>query len=58
MVTPAVGAVVLVPFPFSDLSRSKLRPTLYDKAEAADLTSDERLTLRDYLKREIEARKK
>ena len=28
MVTPAVGAVVLVPFPFSDLSRSKLRPVL------------------------------
>ena len=28
MVTPAVGAVVLVPFPFSDLSASKLRPAL------------------------------
>ena len=28
MVTPAVGAVVLVPFPFSDLSRAKLRPAL------------------------------
>ena len=26
MVTPAAGAVVLVPFPFSDLSRAKLRP--------------------------------
>lgn len=26
MVTPSVGAVVLVPFPFSDLSQSKLRP--------------------------------
>jgi len=28
MVTPAVGAVVLVPFPFSDLTASKLRPAL------------------------------
>lgn len=28
MVTPAAGAVVLVPFPFSDLSRSKLRPAV------------------------------
>jgi mRNA interferase MazF len=28
MVTPAVGLVVLVPFPFSDLSDSKLRPAL------------------------------
>jgi mRNA interferase MazF len=28
MVTPAIGAVVLVPFPFSDLSASKLRPAL------------------------------
>ncbi|MFC0268686.1 type II toxin-antitoxin system PemK/MazF family toxin [Kushneria aurantia] len=28
MVAPAVGAVVLVPFPFSDLSASKLRPAL------------------------------
>lgn len=26
MVVPAVGKVVLVPFPFSDLSESKLRP--------------------------------
>lgn len=26
MVAPAVGQVVLVPFPFSDLSQSKLRP--------------------------------
>jgi mRNA interferase MazF len=26
VVTPAAGAVVLVPFPFSDLSRAKLRP--------------------------------
>jgi mRNA interferase MazF len=25
---PAAGSVVLVPFPFSDLSRSKLRPAL------------------------------
>lgn len=28
MVTPAAGTVVLVPFPFSDLSQSKLRPTI------------------------------
>ena len=28
MVSPAVGKVILVPFPFSDLSRSKLRPAV------------------------------
>lgn len=28
MVTPARGSVVLVPFPFSDLSQSKLRPAV------------------------------
>jgi mRNA interferase MazF len=28
MVTPAVGIVVLIPFPFSDLSRAKLRPAV------------------------------
>lgn len=28
MVTPTVGSVVLVPFPFSDLSEAKLRPEL------------------------------
>lgn len=28
MVTPAVGSVVLVRFPFSDLSASKLRPAV------------------------------
>ena len=28
MVTPAVGSIVLVPFPFSDLSQAKLRPAL------------------------------
>ncbi len=28
MVTPTARAVVLVPFPFSDLSRSKLRPAV------------------------------
>ena len=28
MVTPSAGTVVLIPFPFSDLSRSKLRPAV------------------------------
>ena len=28
MVSPAAGRIVLVPFPFSDLSKSKLRPTV------------------------------
>ena len=28
MVAPSAGAVVLVPFPFSDLSRTKLRPAV------------------------------
>ena len=28
MVSPAVGKVILVPFPFSDLSKSKLRPAV------------------------------
>ncbi|MBW3596315.1 MAG: type II toxin-antitoxin system PemK/MazF family toxin [Planctomycetes bacterium] len=28
MVTPTAGEVVLVPFPFSDLSRSKVRPAV------------------------------
>ena len=28
MVTPTVGLVVLVPFPFSDLSQAKLRPAV------------------------------
>ncbi|HEX9138090.1 MAG TPA: type II toxin-antitoxin system PemK/MazF family toxin [Nitrospirota bacterium] len=28
MVSPAVGKVILVPFPFSDLSESKLRPAV------------------------------
>lgn len=28
MVTPAIGLVVLVPFPFSDLSQSKVRPAV------------------------------
>ena len=28
MVAPAIGGVVLIPFPFSDLSASKLRPEL------------------------------
>lgn len=28
MVTPTAGAVVLVPFPFSDLSQTKLRPVI------------------------------
>lgn len=28
MVSPTAGSVVLVPFPFSDLSNSKLRPAI------------------------------
>ncbi len=28
MVRPAAGAVILLPFPFSDLSRSKFRPAV------------------------------
>lgn len=28
MVAPSVGEVILVPFPFSDLSQSKLRPAI------------------------------
>jgi mRNA interferase MazF len=28
MVTPAAGAIVLIPFPFSDLSQAKLRPAV------------------------------
>jgi mRNA interferase MazF len=28
VVTPAAGQIVLIPFPFSDLSRSKLRPEM------------------------------
>jgi hypothetical protein len=28
MVTPSAGDVVLVPFPFSDLSQSKVRPAV------------------------------
>ena len=28
MATPTVGAVILVPFPFSDLTNSKLRPAV------------------------------
>ena len=28
MVTPSAGSVILVPFPFSDLSHSKLRPAI------------------------------
>ncbi|CAN5393500.1 hypothetical protein BH10PSE19_BH10PSE19_15380 [soil metagenome] len=28
METPTVGAIILVPFPFSDLSQSKLRPAV------------------------------
>ena len=28
MVTPTTGAVVLIPFPFSDLSQAKLRPAV------------------------------
>ena len=37
MVTPTIGAVVLVPFPFSDLSRAKLRPAIV----LAEVTRDD-----------------
>ncbi len=36
MVTPTVGAVVLVPFPFSDLSQAKLRPAIVLAAVGRD----------------------
>jgi len=36
MVTPRVGDVVVVPFPFSDLSKAKLRPALALAASAHD----------------------
>nr|VFJ46124.1 MAG: mRNA interferase MazF [Candidatus Kentron sp. DK] len=36
MVTPSVGSVVLVPFPFSDLSTSKLRPALLVASSGRD----------------------
>jgi mRNA interferase MazF len=36
MATFTVGAVVLVPFPFSDLSQSKLRPAVVLAAVARD----------------------
>ena len=28
MVTPAAGQIILVPFPFSDLTQAKLRPAV------------------------------
>lgn len=37
MVTPTVGLVVLVPFPFSDLSQAKLRPAVV----LADVSRDD-----------------
>ena len=36
MVTPTAGAVVLVPFPFSDLSQAKLRPAIVLAAVGRD----------------------
>ena len=36
MVTPTAGAVVLVPFPFSDLSQAKLRPAIVLAAAGRD----------------------
>ena len=36
MVTPAAGAVVLIPFPFSDLSQTRLRPAVVLAAAGRD----------------------
>jgi len=36
VVTPTAGAVVLVPFPFSDLSQTKLRPAIVLAAVGRD----------------------
>jgi mRNA interferase MazF len=36
VVTPTAGAVVLVPFPFSDLSQAKLRPAIVLAAVGRD----------------------
>ena len=36
MVTPTEGAVILVPFPFSDLSQAKLRPAIVLAAAGRD----------------------
>ena len=36
MVTPTAGAVILVPFPFSDLSQAKLRPAIVLAAAGRD----------------------
>ena len=36
MASPAAGGVVLVPFPFSDLSRAKLRPAIVLAAAGRD----------------------
>jgi mRNA interferase MazF len=36
VVTPTAGAVILVPFPFSDLSQTKLRPAIVLAAAGRD----------------------
>ncbi len=49
MVTFAVGSVVLVPFPFSDLSSSKLRPALIVASSGRDDWICAQITSKPYL---------
>ena len=48
MVSPSVGSIVLVPFPFSDLSQSKLRPAVVvANASRGDLHAASRKQIND-----------